>query len=316
MRCVCCGRTIRGGGSGFGWHGSCVRAFFGTRDLPSLDIDDDTIKRLAEESTNKGYTVPGVQKKLSLHLSDPGDGDKPRLTLINYPAGFILKPQTEEYKNLPEAEHLVMSMARAARISVVPFALLDLKGKLAYITKRVDRKSEGGDVRLLAMEDFCQLDDRLTQDKYKGSYERCAGIIKKFSCRPGLDLAEFFVRVVFSFAVGNSDMHLKNFSLIETDTGRYALSPAYDLLPVNVILPEDTEQLALTLNGKKRNIRKKDFTALADNCGIPLPAAEKMISGIVACKETFFSLCDESFMPDEMKEKLKELITERLKVLE
>lgn len=78
----------------------------------------------------------------------------------------------------------------------------------------------------------------------KGSYERCAKIIERYSSRKGLDITELYLRLVFSFLVGNSDMHLKNFSLIETEegSGKYVLSPAYDLLPVNVVMPEDKEQ--------------------------------------------------------------------------
>ena len=114
---------------------------------------------------------------------------------------------------------------------------------------------------MFAMEDFCQLDLRLTQDKYRGSYERCAKIIDKYSCQTGLDMTELYLRLVFSFVIGNSDMHLKNFSLIETApcSGRYKLSPAYDLLPVNVIMPEDKEQLALAMNGKKEIFDEKIF---------------------------------------------------------
>ena len=123
---------------------------------------------------------------------------------------------------------------------------------------------------MLAMEDFCQLDLRLTQDKYKGSYERCAKIIERYSSRKGLDITELYLRIVFSFLVGNSDMHLKNFSLIETEegSGKYVLSPAYDLLPVNVIMPEDKEQFALAMNGKKTHIRRKDFLVFAEKCGM------------------------------------------------
>lgn len=131
-------------------------------------------------------------------------------------------------------------------------------------------------VQSLAMEDFCQLDLRLTQDKYRGSYERCAKMITRHSSRPGLDLSELYLRLVFCYLVGNSDMHLKNSSLLETDvgSGEYALSPAYDLLPVKVIMPEDIEETALTLNGKKRNIRRKDFWRLLRTAGLTrrLPA--------------------------------------------
>lgn len=169
---------------------------------------------------------------------------------------------------------------------------------------------------MLAMEDFCQLDRRLTEDKYRGSYERCGKIISKHSIIPGLDLAELYLRVIFSFAVGNSDMHLKNFSLIETEAYRqeYVLSAAYDLLSTNVIIPEDQEQMALTVNGKKQNIRKKDFLIFAEAIGIPEKAAEKMMAKIVSLKEKYFEMCETSYIPNDMKESLIALIEERIKV--
>lgn len=107
-------------------------------------------------------------------------------------------------------------------------------------------------MQMLAMEDFCQLD----------------------------------LRLAFSFLVGNSDMHLKNFSLIETEEGseKYVLSPAYDLLPVNVIMPEDKEQFALAMNGKKTHIRRKDFLVFAEECGMTRGSAEKMIAMLVSKK--------------------------------
>lgn len=156
---------------------------------------------------------------------------------------------------MPEFEDLAMRMAEIAGIQTVPHALMKMNGKYVYITKRIDREIIGKSVSLYAMEDFCQLSNRLTIDKYKGSYENCGKIIKKYSTRLGVDISELFIRVVFSFIIGNSDMHLKNFSLKEIEPGsrEFCLSKAYDMLPVNIIMPEDNEQLALTLNGKKRN---------------------------------------------------------------
>ena len=113
---------------------------------------------------------------------------------------------------------------------------------------------------------------------------------KKCSATPGLDLSELFLRVVGSFVMGNSDMHLKNFSLKETEPGsrNFQLSKAYDMLPVNVIMPEDKEQLALTINGKKRNIHKKEFRILAESCGIPLNSAERMMKKVCSLKAKLF----------------------------
>ncbi|MGN0995240.1 MAG: HipA domain-containing protein [Butyricicoccus sp.] len=315
MNCLCCGKPLKNGGVD-GWHKACIKRFFGTTTLPAIEIDDETLEMLAAEMTNRGYTVPGVQKKLSLHLfSEQG---KPRLTLVDDPTGYILKPQVAEYEALPEAEQLVMCMADAAGIPTVPHALVQGSEGFAYITKRVDRVLDQDSVKMLAMEDFCQLDLRLTQDKYKGSYERCAKIIDRYSSRRGLDRTELFLRLVFSFLVGNSDMHLKNLSLIETGegSGRYVLSPAYDLLPVNVILPEDHEQFALAMNGKKRNIRRKDFLLFADACGLPRASAEKMIAGLLTQKERFLTMCGESLLPDHLKERFAALMEERSKALQ
>ncbi|MCR4615494.1 MAG: HipA domain-containing protein [Clostridiales bacterium] len=310
MNCCCCGKPLRNNDIN-GWHQACVKRFFGTNVVPQIEIDDLTLEEIAKENTNKGITVPGVQKKLSLHLHS--DNNTPRLTLVNYPTGYILKPQVAEFECLPEAEQLVMTMADMTGISTVPHALIKREDMFAYITKRVDRIIDKTGVQMLAMEDFCQLDLRLTQDKYKGSYERCAKVIARYSSQPKLDMTELFMRLVFSFVVGNSDMHLKNFSLIETHeaSGIYVLSPAYDLLPVNVIMPEDTEEFALAVNGKKTNIRKKDFFVFAEECDIPKTSVEKMIAKIVSLKSKYQELCCNSLLTPHLKERFSELMEKR-----
>ena len=312
MRCLCCGKkfTLKAFPEELesSWHKECVKTFFGSQKLPVLDVSEETLKRLAEESTNKGFTVPGVQKKLSLHLTEE-----------NAPTGYILKPQTEEYETLPEAEYLVMQMARIVGIKTVPFALIKMNGQgvLAYITKRIDRITVDGKKQMLAMEDFCQLEERLTEDKYKASYERCAKVIQKYSSMAKFDLTELYLRLIFSFVIGNSDMHLKNFSLIEKAEGssEYVLSAAYDLLPVNAIMPEDEEEFALTMFKRKRKIKRKDFLVFAEEIGIEQKSAEKMIAKVVKAKDNFISMCEESYVSTTVKERLVELIEKRVEAL-
>ena len=321
MRCLCCGKLLPDAAGPYereaAWHAACIKRFFGTAAFPGVDITEGVLEQLAIESTSKGYTVPGVQKKLSLHLTE---GKDPRLTLVNHPTGYILKPQTKEYRALPEAEFLVMQMARATKIKTVPFALLKMggaDGDFAYITKRIDRAKVKNTTYRLAMEDFCQLENRLTADKYKGSYERCAKVIDAYSAFPGLDKSDLFLRVVFSYAVGNSDMHLKNFSLIETAaaSGIYRLSDAYDMLPVNVIMPSDRDELALTMHGKKRNLTRNDFLTFAENAGITHDAAEKILGKVASLADTYIALCKDSYLPEDMKAALEALILARTKNL-
>ncbi len=314
MNCLYCGKPINKENE-IKWHSTCIKNFFGTTKLPTIDLTKEKLENLAIENTNKGYTVPGVQKKLSLHLSKENN---PRLTLVNYPTGYILKPPTEEYSSLPEMEYLIMKMAKVSGIQTVPFALIEIfnSEKFAYITKRIDRTFTDN-IKKLAMEDFCQLDERLTENKYQSSYERCAKIISKYSVQPGLDMAEFFLRLIFSFVVGNSDMHLKNFSLIETSSGStlYRLSEAYDMLSTNVVIPEDSEQFALTMNGKKKNIKKDDFFTFANTIGLPPKSVQKMINKIVNLENKFIEMCQNSYLPKDKIDALEKLIKERIKVL-
>ena len=310
MNCLCCGKPMKNP-SESGWHANCIKRFFGTRILPEIDLSDSTLEQIAQHSVHKGLTVPGVQKKLSLHLfSDP---KQPRLTFVDYPTGYILKPPVKEYPNMPEAEHLIMSMADACGIKTVPHALIRSKHGYSYITRRVDRVFHKVQIEKLAMEDFCQLEQRLTRDKYLGSYERCSQVVSQYSSQNALDQTELFLRLVFCFLTGNSDMHLKNFSLLETEvgSGTYVLSPAYDLLPVNLILPEDQEQMALTLNGKKRNIRRKDFLIFAEHSGIKKETAERMLTFLLKKEPELVRLCDTSLLPENMKSDLATLIHDR-----
>ena len=126
---------------------------------------------------------------------------------------------------------------------------------------------------------------------------------------------ELYLRLVCSFVIGNSDMHLKNFSLIEKAEGReeYVLSAAYDLLPVNAIMPEDEEEFALTLFKKKRKIRRKDFLLFAEEIGIEQKSAEKMIAKVVKARDNFIAMCEESYLSAAVKERLINLIENRVR---
>jgi len=151
LNCLCCGKLIKESSSTEEienrWHLRCVRSFFGTRVMPVIDLSERQLEELANAAVNRGLTVPGVQKKLSLHLS--GDADA-RFTIVDYPTGYILKPQTKEYDSLPEFEDLAMRLAELAGIKTVPHALISIHGEYAYLTKRIDReiKSETFSARI------------------------------------------------------------------------------------------------------------------------------------------------------------------------
>lgn len=299
-RCLCCYKELNKADNDFSWHDSCIKRFFSTQKIPEIKIDEELIGKFIDSQVTKGNTIQGVQKKFSLGLSKK---EHNKLTLIDYPLGYILKTQVKSYTQLPEAEFLTMQMAKVAKINTVSNGLIKVNNEYAYITKRVDRIIKEEKSISLAMEDFCQLQNRLTEDKYKGSYENCAKTIQKFSSRPTIDLIEFFLRIVFSFIVGNSDMHLKNFSLLEINgsVNEYALAPAYDLLPVNIILKEDEEEFALTLNGKKKNITYNDFLKFSNHIGINEAVAIKIVKRTINLEEEFKKMIIDSLLSKEMK---------------
>ena len=179
---------------------------------------------------------------------------------------------------------------------------------ICYITRRIDRQPDGSKT---AMEDMCQLSERLTEYKYKGSYEQIAKLIKKYSAVPQLDLVNFWEVVVFSWITGNSDMHLKNFSLYKTPLG-FCLTPAYDLLSTLIVMPQDTEELALTLNGKKRKIKRSDFEKAMTASGLNEKVIQNMANKFGKAISKWIDLIDNSFLPNDMKREYKRLIIKRV----
>ena len=307
-QCLFCGKPCQDDSLHSQWHQQCSKKFFGT-ELPSLvSLSKHNLESIASKAIGEGITLTGVQKKLSLTLITER-GQTPRLTIVDTPTGFILKPQSSEYAQLPEAEDLVMRMADTATITTVPHALIHLDdGTLAYITKRIDRKGK----RRIAMEDFCQLSGRLTEDKYKGSYEMCVKLLQKWSSRPLLDMTNFFYLLLFCFVTGNSDMYLKNFSLIADSPGTYVLAPAYDLLPVTLLLGDDKEEMAPPLCGKKAKLSYATFLQFGKNIGIADKVIHNLLKKLKDLEPTFWEIIGKSFVSEEMKAGMKELVAERL----
>lgn len=302
-KCLYCYKPLNYGEVDY--HKSCARKIFESVVVPALPYTRNNIKELAREIVTASTTVTGVQAKLSLDIARGGKNEPQRFTIVGLWGRFILKPQTDRFANLPENEDLTMHLAEAAGIKVVPHSLIRFAdGELCYITRRIDRTKKGGKI---AMEDMCQLSERLTEDKYKGSYERIAKLIREYSSAPLLDIVNFWEVVVFSWLTGNADMHLKNFSLF-TPKEAYMLTPAYDLLSTAIAMPEDEEELALTLNGKKKKIKREDFEkAMRDN-GMDDKAITNLFNKFEKALPKWYSIIKESFLPTEQQTKYRELI--------
>jgi serine/threonine-protein kinase HipA len=283
--------------------------FFGTIQQPIFEHSLEQMVELAKNVVERSVTIPGVQPKLSLSLvKDTLDEKaKGRLTIVGALGGnYIFKPPSHSYPEMPENEHVTMRIAEAFGINVVKSSLIRmLSGELAYITKRIDRTETGEKIHML---DMFQITEAF--DKYRSSMEKIGKALDEHSDNTLLDKVYFLELSVFSFLTGNNDMHLKNFSMIDAG-GRWTLSPAYDLLNVVILNPEDTEELALTLEGKKKKLKWVHFEHLGQTMGLN----DKQIQGIAKRfqknKKLAFDWIDNSFLSEEYKDKYKELIESR-----
>ena len=310
-KCLYCYKELNEGEKDF--HKTCSKKMFGTPSVPELPYTRENLTDLAKQVIRSQTTLTGVQAKLSLDINKGGKNETDRFTIVGLWGRYILKPQTDRFAHLPELEDLTMHLAELAKLQVVPHSLIRfVDGELCYITRRIDRTATGDK---LPMEDMCQLTERLTEHKYKGSYEQIAKAIQRFSTVPKLDMVNYWEQVVFSWLTGNADMHLKNFSLYSKGQGKYLLTPAYDMLSTALVMPEDTEELALTLNGKKRKIKKVDFVTSMQASGMEEKVINNIFAKFAKVKDRWFEFIDLSFLPNEMKEAFKAIIAEKLSLL-
>ena len=290
------------------FHSSCCIKFFGSPQPPYLDYSMYEIAKLAKEVVENSVSVPGVQPKLSLGLISDFLKDNGRLTILGALGGnFILKPPNETFSQMPENEHLTMRMAQICGISVVQSSLIRLKtGELSYITKRIDRTETLEKIHMLDMFQILE-----AFDKYKSSMEKIGKAVAVYASNTLLDLLRLFEVTVFSYLTGNNDMHLKNFSLIQNNE-KWNLSPAYDLLNVYLHIPEDTEEMALTINGKKRKLSKTDFIHLGKKFQLNEKQIENSFLRFVKAEDKLKSEIKRSFLSLENQSKYLDLLESRL----
>jgi serine/threonine-protein kinase HipA len=300
--CLFCYKPVEEGD----YHPNCSKKFFGTTTAPMLELDQEKLNKLAQITVNERLALTGVQPKISLSLN--GEKGNRRLTLVGLWGDYILKPQSLDYAFMPEVEDLTMHLARLFKIETAEHALIKTSsGELAYLTKRFDRQKG----KKIHVEDLCQLSELLTEQKYNGSYERVGKILKQYATNSGLDIIKYFRLVLFSFLTGNNDMHLKNFSLMHTDSG-VLLSPAYDLLNVNLIYPKDKEDLALNLGGRKRKVKRSDFDQFAMSLGLSDLVRNNIYKDFSKQTEKVIDFIDKSFLTEEYKESYTGIYKQKL----
>ena len=306
MRCLKCYRLLEAGQVDL--HEACARSVFGTGTAPALSIPAGAQEDIARKQLGAGRGLTGVQRKFSADL-DPADR---RIVLSELLSGYLVKPQTPDYPNLPEVEALTMRLAELTHLDVAPSTLLRTEqGELAYITRRVDRTTDGYPLR---QEDMAQITERLTEDKYRGSHEQIGRAIDTYCTSPRVELVKYFRAVAFCFVTGNNDAHLKNWSLTKQANGKWTTTPLYDQVAVRVVLSarQDPEELALPLAGRKRKLTRANFLAFAKTLGLPQTVATAQLKLLAKSVDAFEESIRSSYLPTTMRDRFVAVIHERI----
>ena len=306
-RCLYCYKNVVNGED---FHTECSLAFFGTENPPKIEYSLDEMSQLAMQVIERSVSVPGVQPKLSMSVLEDNQKNQ-RLTVVGALGGhYIFKPPSQDYPEMPANEDLTMKMAELLNIDVVPHSLIKLaSGELSYITKRIDRASDGTKIHMIDMFQILE-----AFDKYRGSMERIGKAIQDYADNTFLDILRYYELTLFSFLTGNNDMHLKNFSMVKTSYG-WALSPAYDLLSVAIVNPDDLEELALTIAGKKKKITRKLFVEFGIGRGLTRRQMEGTFKRFLELKTDAITLIGSSFLSEDMQEAYINILEQRYEIL-
>ncbi|GEC73017.1 serine/threonine-protein kinase HipA [Flavobacterium flevense] len=272
-------------------------------DLPYTAVE------LRQEAANraKKLSIQGVQPKLSAAISIVDQEFK----IVDQFGTYIIKPQNDLFPQLPENEDVTMRMAKVFGLEVPFHGMVYAKdGSLSYFIKRFDRYGKG---KKLATEDFAQLTANTRDTKYRFTMEKLIPVLDEFCSFPAIEKAYFFKRILFCYVTGNEDMHLKNFSLI-TKNGKTTLTPVYDFLNSTIAIKNPEEEIALSLKGKKSNLKATDFVDYYAKDRLQLN--DKTVSTILNQMEQVIpkwkGLLEISFLSDVMKEKYLELLENRV----
>ena len=292
----------------------CRKKLFDKVRVPAvLLFDAPKANNLAEfQEHSKRLSISGVQLKYSVRLENG------MLKLYDKNGQYILKPvpsakQLINIDDAPENEHLTMQIAEQFfNINTAANALIYFKdGQPAYITRRFDVKQDGSHYM---QEDFAQLTNRTKHThgetfKYEGTYEEIGMLIKKFVAAAMPALEKFFQLVIFNYVFSNGDAHLKNFSLICTDTGEYLLAPAYDLMSTVIHTPHESDT-ALDLYAGDINSAyylayghygRENFMELARRLGVVEIRAARILDQFAKNKNEITEFINTSFLSAEVK---------------
>ena len=284
-------------------HLKCVQNLWGTTRKLRMVLHKHEPWEVFRQTVH-GASISGAQRKGLFQLDNgvlkPG---------IGYNAQWILKPQGS-FDALPENEHLTMCIAKAIGFDVPAFGMVQIpRLGWVFVNRRFDCQEDSVYRR---MEDFGQLLGYPSEMKYRGTYNQIVNGIQKYSDAVRIDVIEFWKRLVFAFFIGNGDMHLKNWAMLEQKAlnGCFRLSPCYDLLNTRLPLPKEQFELALPMDARQNRVNRKRFIEFAGRLNITA-FAEKVLADLPQWLEITERMVSHSLLSAEKKVRYLEIVHER-----
>lgn len=278
------------------------------------------IRAIPDEDQPMRFSLAGVQLKFSALGNDDSKG-------LTIPVGgvggnWIVKLPSQRFDRVPEAEAATMTFAKAIGIHVPEHRLVPVAGieglptgiegfGSAYAIKRYDRTDDGGRIH---QEDFAQVLAAYPNDKYKAPNMAPIAQIIVEACGPE-DAQEFVRRLVFSIAIGNGDMHLKNISLYYPDGRSPRLSPGYDFVPTARYVPGDGFAIPIVRTKRWEAITEDEFAEFADDAGLSRKQTIATVRDTVDRLRSAWRLMKETAGFDEPSQRLIEGHVENLPIL-
>jgi serine/threonine-protein kinase HipA len=287
-------------------HPSCLKNLFGTTRPARVDIKVAQLTAIAAAMAGR-TSMSGVQRKISVGLSS----DRLTLRAVIEGGHYILKPPSEVYPQLPEIELVSMRLAELAQVPIAPCGLVRMSDEsMAYVIRRFDRPETGGK---LQVEDFCQLAGLPPKEKYRTSAEACTRIVSQYCDEPLVENLRLFRQFLVAWWIGNGDLHLKNLSLVTRQNGLVCLSPAYDMLSTELLLPDD--KMALPVGGKDKSLSKGTWMRFAEYASLPEKAALRVVDDLLGVMPDALGMVRHSPLNDDAKVRLEEILTSNGKTL-
>ncbi|RZT39168.1 type II toxin-antitoxin system HipA family toxin [Cupriavidus agavae] len=263
-----------------------VRTYGVTGGADNLEI------AVVEGATEGAASVSGVQNKLA--LSTMRRGERYTLPTSDKVSDIIAKLPARNDDSQVFNEYVSMHLAAAAGVNIAPVQVLpmssidvpdlaDWMGKgLHYLAvERFDRTATGGRVHA---EDGCQMLGRMPGRKYAklDEYIRLVAALYRLSPNGFENVRQFFVRQAVNTLLGNSDAHLKNFSVIYADRKLPELSPAYDIVCVAALPNFTSYGQNVAIDAFQRNETLDLYEEIAGKAGIPKRIATAAVKEAVS----------------------------------